>query len=410
MKNIISINYIPYVIRLKINHIIDILVVQKTPCMGILIFYATISIFFSFLCSILEAVLLSINPTFINLKKKEEKPYAITLEELKKDVDKPLIAILTLNTIAHTVGAILVGVQAKVAYVEIYGDTTRSVFGFTITEDAMVGIVSTVMTILILVASEIIPKTIGATYWRQLANFTAKTLKAMVLALKYTGLLWVLQLFTKLVGGKGHHGSALSREDFTAMADIAHEDGVFEKSESTIIKNLLRFDEVLAKDIMTPRAVLKMTSENLSIQEFFTDNPKMQFSRIPVYSENVDHITGFVLKDHILEEIINNNGDVALSEIRRDLLVTRRNTPIPRLFDILIRKREHIALVVDEYGSVSGLVTMEDIIETLLGQEIMDESDNVADLQELARKNWEQRAKQSGVINENNSESTEKKA
>lgn len=377
--------------------------------MSLLIFYAIISIFFSFLCSILEAVLLSINPTFINLKKKEGKPYAITLEELKKDVDKPLIAILTVNTIAHTVGAILVGVQAKVAYAEIYGNTTRSIFGFTITEDVMVGIVSTVMTILILVASEIIPKTIGATYWRQLANFSAKSLKAMVLALKYTGLLWVLQLFTKLVGGKGHHGSALSREDFTAMADIAHEDGVFEKSESTIIKNLLRFDEVLVKDIMTPRAVVKMVSEDLSIQEFFANNPKMQFSRIPVYSENVDHITGFVLKDNILEEIINNNGDAALSEIRRDLLVTKRNTPIPKLFDTLIRKREHIALVVDEYGSVSGLVTMEDIIETLLGQEIMDESDNVANLQELARKNWEQRAEQSSVIAENDSESTDKK-
>lgn len=377
--------------------------------MSLLIFYAIISIFFSFLCSILEAVLLSINPTYINLKKKEGKPYASTLEELKKDVDKPLIAILTVNTIAHTVGAILVGVQAKVAYAEIYGNTTRSIFGFTITEDVMVGIVSTVMTILILVASEIIPKTIGATYWRQLANFTAKTLKVMVLALKYTGLLWVLQLFTKLVGGKGHHGSALSREDFTAMADIAHEDGVFEKSESTIIKNLLRFDEVLVKDIMTPRTVMKIASEQKTIQEFFVENPKLGHSRIPVYSKNVDHITGFVLKDNILEEMINNKGGAALSEIRRDLLVTKRNTPIPTLFDILIRKREHIALVVDEYGSVSGLVTMEDIIETLLGQEIMDESDNVADLQELARKNWEQRAERSDVITENNSESTKKK-
>ena len=376
--------------------------------MSLLIFYAIISIFFSFLCSILEAVLLSINATFINLKKKEEKPYAITLEELKKDVDKPLIAILTLNTIAHTVGAILVGVQAKVAYAEIYGGTERSFFGISITEDVMVGVVSTIMTILILVASEIIPKTIGATYWQQLANFTAKTLKIMVLALKYTGLLWILQLFTKLVGGKGHHGSALTREDFTAMADIAQEDGVFEKSESTIIKNLLRFDKVLVKDVMTPRAVVKMTSEELSIQEFFTDNPKMRFSRIPIYNDNVDNITGFVLKDNILEEMINNNGDTVLSEIRRDILITKRNTTIPTLFDILIRKREHIALVVDEYGSVSGLVTMEDIIETLLGLEIMDESDNVADLQELARKNWEHRAKQTNVIDEDTSETTEK--
>ncbi len=366
--------------------------------MGLLIFYAVISIFFSFLCSILEAVLLSVTPTFVNIKKKEGKAYAETLEELKKDVDKPLIAILTLNTIAHTVGAILVGVQAKVAYAELYGSTTRSLFGIEFTEDLMVGVVSTIMTILILVASEIIPKTIGATFWRQLSNFTAKTLKGMVLVLKWTGLLWVLQLFTKLVGGKGHHGSVLSRDDFSAMADIAQEEGVFEQSESTIIKNLLRFDEVLVKDIMTPRAVMKIASEEQTIQDFFTENSKMRFSRIPVHGDNVDHITGFVLKDNILEEMIHDNGDNPLSEIRRDILATERNTPIPKLFDTLISKRIHIALVVDEYGSISGLVTMEDIIETLLGLEIMDESDSVADLQELARKNWQDRAQRLGII------------
>jgi len=288
--------------------------------MALLVFYAVISIFFSFLCSILEAVLLSINPTFINIIKKEGKGYAETLEALKKDVDQPLIAILTLNTVAHTVGAILVGVQAKVAYAELYGTTTRSILGIEFTEDLMVGVVSTLMTILILVASEIIPKTIGATYWKQLANFTAKTLKIMVLVLKYTGLLWLLQLFTRLVGGKGHHGSVLSREDFTAMADIAHEDGVFEKSESTIIKNLLRFDEVLVKDVMTPRTVMKTAQEGLSIQNYYDENPKMRFSRIPVFSDKEDHITGYVLKDNILEELVRNNGTKALSEIKRELL------------------------------------------------------------------------------------------
>lgn len=366
--------------------------------MGLLIFYAIISIFFSFLCSILEAVLLSITPTFINVKKREGKSYATTFETLKKDVDQPLIAILTLNTVAHTVGAILVGVQAKVGYAELYGNTTRTVLGIEFSEDLMVGVVSTIMTILILVASEIIPKTIGATYWRQLSNFTAKTLNIMVLGLKYTGLLWILQLFTKLVGGKGHHGSVLSREDFTAMTDMAHEEGVFEKSESTIIKNLLRFDEVQVKDIMTPRAVMKIASGQKTIKAFFEENPKLRFSRIPIFHEKMDNITGFVLKDNVYEEIINQNGDMPLTELKRDILITRRSTPIPKLFDILIAKREHIALVVDEYGSVAGLVTMEDVIETLLGLEIMDESDNIADLQSFARKNWEDRAKQAGVI------------
>lgn len=378
--------------------------------MGLLIFYAFISIFFSFLCSILEAVLLSITPTFVNVKKREGKSYATTLEDLKKDVDKPLIAILTINTIAHTVGAILVGVQAKVAYAELYGTTTRSILGVEFTEDLMVGVVSTIMTILILVASEIIPKTIGATYWKQLSNFTAKALNIMVLGLKFTGLLWILQLFTKLVGGKGHHGSVLSREDFTAMTDMAHEEGVFEKSESTIIKNLLRFDEVLVKDVMTPRAVMKIAPSNKTIRSFFEDNPKLRYSRIPVFEGKMDNITGFVLKDNVYEEIINENGEMPLEEIRRDILVTRRSTPIPKLFEIFVAKREHIALVVDEYGSIAGIVTMEDVIETLLGLEIMDESDNVADLQLLARKNWENRAKQSGVIGSAPEKSTEKKS
>ena len=235
--------------------------------MGLLIFYALISIFFSFLCSILEAVLLSVTPTFINLKKSEGKSYADDLEALKKDVDRPLIAILTLNTVAHTVGAILVGVQAKVAYVELYGSKTRSVFGIEFTEDLMVGVVSTIMTILILVASEIIPKTIGATYWKQLANFTTKALNVLIFPLKWTGILWLLQLTTKLIGGKGH-GSVLSREGFLVMADMAHEEGVFQENESQIIKNLLTFKDVFAKDVMTPRTVMKAEDENTTVASF----------------------------------------------------------------------------------------------------------------------------------------------
>jgi CBS domain containing-hemolysin-like protein len=366
--------------------------------MGLLVIFALLSIFFSFLCSILEAVLLSVTPTFINVKKKGGKPYAVVLEKLKNDVDKPLIAILTLNTLAHTVGAILVGVQAKEIYTDTYDNTQTQIFGFAFTEELMVGLVSALMTLLILVASEIIPKTIGATYWKQLAHFCALALDIMVLAMKWTGLLWMLQLFTRLVGKKELHGSVLSREDFTAMAEIAREEGVFHESESKVIKNLLRFDQVRAKDVMTPRAVMKIASESTLIKDFYEANPDLQFSRIPVHGDPMDMITGFVLKDNVLEAIIRNNGHKPLAEIRRDLLVTKRDTPIPQLFDKLIAKREHIALVVDEYGSVSGLVTMEDVIETLLGLEIMDESDNVEDLQLLARKKWEERAKRTGII------------
>lgn len=369
--------------------------------MGLLILYAIISIFFSFLCSILEAVLLSVTPTFINLKKNEGKAYATDLESLKNDVDRPLIAILTLNTIAHTVGAILVGVQAKVAYADLYGSTSRNILGIKFTEDVMVGLVSTIMTILILVASEIIPKTIGATYWKQLANFTTKALKVLIFPLRITGILWLLQLTTKLIGGKSH-GSVLSRESFVAMAEIAHEEGVVDTSESKVIKNLLTFKQVQAKDVMTPRTVMKTEDETMDIKTFFEANSNIRFSRIPIYSENPDNITGLVLKDDVFKEMALGNGNKLLADVKRSIIVVNRSLPIPTLFEHLVDSRNHMALVVDEYGSVSGLVTMEDVIETLLGLEIMDESDNVSDLQVLARKSWEERAKRLGILDGDN--------
>ena len=355
--------------------------------MAILILTAVLSIFFSFLCSILEAVLLSVTPTFINLKKNEGKAYATELETLKKDVDKPLIAILTLNTIAHTVGAILVGVQAENLPYKF------EMFGIN-----MVGIISAIMTILILVVSEIIPKTIGANYWKQLGNFTAKSLKILIFPLKWTGILWVLQLTTKLIGGKSAHGSVLSREDFTAMAEIAEEEGVFKKSESKVIRNLLGFKEIKVKDVMTPRTVLETADEKQTIKSFYDNHKKLRFSRIPVFSENPDDITGYFLKDNLLEGMINGNENETLASIKRNIIITDRELSIPSLFEKLIEQKEHIALVVDEYGSVSGIVSQEDVIETLLGLEIMDESDNVEDLQQLARKSWEKRAKRMGII------------
>ena len=360
--------------------------------MTLSLFYAFITIFFSFLCSILEAVLLSVTSTFINLKKKEGMRYASTLEALKKDVDKPLIAILTLNTIAHTVGAILVGVQAE------------KVFG---TGDNSIMIVSAIMTFLILVLSEIIPKTIGATYWKSLAGFSSTALNVLIFPLKYTGILWLLQLTTKLIGGKGH-ASGLSREGFIAMTDIAHEEGVFHESESKVIKNLLNFKEVLAKDIMTPRTMMITENETQTIEKFFLEHPNLRVSRIPVYSEHIDNVTGLVLKDDVFKEMADKNGKKTLSDIKRDIIIVSRRIAIPKLFEKLVDSKNHMALVVDEFGSVSGLVTMEDVIETLLGLEIMDESDSVADLQSLARQNWEARAKRLGMIDDDIKSKTKK--
>ncbi len=353
--------------------------------MTLLLVYALLSIFFSFLCSILEAALLSFTPSFLKLKSQEGKGYAKTLTAFKKDIDQPLIAILTLNTIAHTVGAILVGVQAeKLPYkIEILGVN-------------MVGIVSAIMTLLILVISEIIPKTIGATYWKKLGSFTALFLKVIIFPLKYTGILWLLKLTTKLIG-KSAHVTSMSREEFIAITDTAEQEGIFEENESAVIKNLLLFKSVIAKNVMTPFPVVTSEDESKSLSEFHGTHKNLKFSRIPVYKEKSHNITGFVLKDDLLEEIVEERGDKPLSDIKREITVVQDETPIPDLFDTFIKQRAHIALVVDEFGNTTGIVTMEDIIETLLGLEIMDESDAIEDMQVQARKNWEQRAKRMGI-------------
>ncbi|SDR90306.1 Hemolysin, contains CBS domains [Gillisia sp. Hel1_33_143] len=356
--------------------------------MGVLILFASLAIFFSFLCSILEAVLLSITPTFIRVKKKEGKAYANTLARFKQDIDKPLIAILTLNTIAHTVGAILVGVQAE----KVFGDGGNAV-----------GIVSAIMTVAILILSEIVPKTIGATYWQSLGKFTVVTLKILIFPLKYTGILWLMMLTTKLIG-KSAHVSTMSREEFLAITDAAEEEGFFEEKETTVIKNLLVFKSVKAKDVMTPFSVATIENEATRIEDFHREHKNLKFSRIPIYREKPNNITGFVLKDDILEEMIDEKGVEPLSILKRDVFITDPNTPIPELFEIFIKRKAHISIVSDQYGNTVGLVTMEDIIETLLGLEIMDESDHIEDMQLMARQNWEKRAKKLGLIQQNESE------
>ncbi|MEO2070630.1 MAG: CNNM domain-containing protein [Zunongwangia sp.] len=350
--------------------------------MGLLLIFATCSIFFSFMCSILEAALLSFTPSYIKIKKQEGKHYAEVLANFKKDIDKPLIAILTINTVAHTVGSILVGVQAE----KTYGDGSNAV-----------GIVSGILTLGILILSEIIPKTLGATYWDKMGAFTANTLRLMIAPLKYTGLLWLLMLTTRLIG-KSAKVNTMSREEFAAITEAAEEEGVFEENESTVIKNMLVFKSVVAKDIMTPFSVAITEDESMSIADFHHSHKNLKFSRIPVYKDKSNNISGFILKDDVLEEMIKQNGQSKLETLKREIFVTTSEVPIPDLFDIFIRKRTHISIVTDEFGNVVGLVTMEDIIETLLGLEIMDESDSIEDMQKLARKSWERRAKRLGLI------------
>ena len=351
--------------------------------MNLLILYVTLTIILSFLCSILEAVLLSVNSTFLKLKISEGKRYAENLQKMKNNIDEPLIIILTLNTIAHTVGAILVGVQAKEVYSSL-NNNSYELFGVFLTEDIVVGIVSSVMTVLILLVSEIIPKTLGATYWHKLVSFTSIFLNSIIPLFRYSGILFLLQFFTRLIG-KSENNYVFTREDFSTMAEIAEEEGIIEETESDIIKNMVKFKDVKIRNIMTPFSVMKIASESETIEDFYNKNPKLSFSRIPIYSKKTDNITGYVLKDNILEQIVKKNGNSPLVSIKRKSIFSNYESLIPKVFDRLIKDREHISIVTDEYGTVTGIVTMEDIIETLLGREIMDETDTVKDMQVLAK-------------------------
>jgi CBS domain containing-hemolysin-like protein len=362
------------------------------PYMGLLITFFLLSICFSFLCSIWEAVLLSITPSYVEVQNKQGTQTGKLLKSFKDDIDRPLSAILTLNTIAHTVGAIGVGAQAG----QMFGDEHIIIFG-TEMPFSMEAFVGAAMTLAILILSEIIPKTLGANYWKQLSSFTVKSLNIVIYLL--WPLVWLSQFITKKLK-KDKNKSILSRADFYAMAEIGEKEGIFRSNESKIIYNLLRLNTIRAKDIMTPRTVVKAANQSTKIEDFFNNNLKLQFSRIPVFADSKDHINGFVLKDEILSNIIAENGAAPLKDIMREIMIVNEQIPLPDLFNNLIEKREHIALVVDEFGGMAGIVTMEDVIETLLGLEIVDEQDNIEDMQSLARRNWEKRARNLGLLEE----------
>ncbi len=363
--------------------------------MGLLILFFLVSIIFSFLCSVWEAVLLSITPAYAQIQLEKGNDVGKLIKSFKDNIDRPLAAILTLNTIAHTVGAIGVGSQATKVWES--GTGIDIPLGITTIHIASEAIVATIMTLAILILSEIIPKTIGANYWQRLTGFTVKSLRIVIWLLDIIGLVKLSQFITKKLK-KDKSKSVFSKADFTAMAAIGEKEGVFQKGESKIIQNLLRFDTIRAKDIMTPRTVVIAAKEEMTIQDFYNENKNLRFSRIPIFKDSKDHISGFILKDVLLTALINDEGDRPLKDIMREILIVNEQINVPELFNRLMETREHIALVVDEFGGMSGIVSMEDVIETLLGMEIMDEFDNTADMQQLARKNWEKRAKDLGLI------------
>ena len=344
----------------------------------LLVSYILLALIFSFLCSVAEAVLLSITPSYIAGLRDRKPKLSGLLKRLKQDnVDQSLAAILTLNTIAHTVGAIGSGSKATV------------VFG-----SAWFGLFSALMTLAILFLSEIIPKTIGAVYWRNLAGLTAQFVRGLIWSLY--PLIWVSEALTRLIARR-KSAHVFSREEFIAMAGIGERAGKLDQHESRIIKNLFRFDLLTAKDIMTPRTVISGLPQDMSVTEALDVKPSVTHSRLPLYQGNLDHITGFILRDDLLIAKAQDRGDVKLETLKREIKTVLDDMSLSNLLEFLLEKRQYIALVIDEYGGTQGLVTTEDVVETLLGMEIVDEMDRVEDMQVLARQQWAKRARALGL-------------
>jgi len=349
--------------------------------MAELLFYFTLSIVVSFFCSMWEAVILSVTPSFISRMQTEKPHTGHLLNRLKEDIDRPLSAILTLNTFAHTIGALGVGVQAG----KLFGTHQVDLILFQATYESLI---AGAMTLSILVLSEIIPKTLGANFWKQLTPFTVRSLRVLMIVL--APFVWLSKWITRLV--KTEKGrSVFSRADFAAMADAGLKSGALDREEKSIIQNLLRLENLKVRDIMTPRSVIMMLDQDMPMKDIYAEIKPMVFSRIPVYKDHPDNITGLILKDNILENLAQDKHAVKASEIKRDILFVEDNFTVAKLMDTLILNREHLAMVVDDFGSIVGLVTMEDLFETLLGLEIVDETDRVEDLQKLALEKWKKR-------------------
>ncbi|PXA04070.1 hypothetical protein DDZ13_08505 [Coraliomargarita sinensis] len=345
--------------------------------MALLIFYVGIALGFSFLCSLLEASLLTITNTQLQAAKSRGKRWSGRLQKLKEDIDKPLAAILTLNTIAHTMGATGAGAQ----YAKVYGDATGGIF-------------AGALTLAVLVLTEIIPKTLGARYAVFFAPFTASVLPFLQTILR--PIVAVCQLITRLITFGRSAEAPKHREELLAVARLGEVEGTIKADESRIVRNMLELHRINAASIMTPRTVVHMLPEATTLAEFVESTGKTKFSRIPVFAENSEVVTGFVLRSDALQACLQDPGQT-LSTLRRDIAFVPNLMKVDDLIQQLLNQKLHIAMVQDEFGSTVGLVTLEDALETLMGVEIMDEHDRVTDLQAHARDIWRKRAREMGI-------------
>jgi len=340
----------------------------------LLLAYMGFAIGVSFVCSILEATLLSMTPAHIAGLEAEQPKVALRLFHLHAHVDRPLAAILSLNTIANTLGAAAVGAQAQT----LWGSHALAA-------------ISALLTLLILFFAEIIPKTLGAVFWRKLAPMASYALPVMIFMT--WPLVRVSELLTKLVKRGSKARDAVSREDVAALARLGGQQGTLDASESRMLEGLFRFRDLCAREIMTPRPVVFTLSSTATVGEAIKEPRVSVFSRIPVYGDGVEDIRGYVLKDELLLRAAKDEHSLPVGDLCREIVIIPDSLPLPALFEKLVAKRQQIALVVDEYGGFDGVVTMEDLLETLLGLEIVDEADTVKDMRAMARRRWDRKAR-----------------
>src|SRR5690554_1287416 len=352
--------------------------------MTLLLIYLFSALITSFICSISEAVLLSTPISYLKSRIQIGDKNAEKLLLQKDDIDKPLSAILSLNTIAHTVGAAGVGAQATLLFGEAY-----------------FGLVSAVLTILILFITEIIPKTLGANYNKQLIGATATTIRIMIFV-SYP-LVIISSFLTKLLS-KNKSEFSTSREEVSALASIGTEEGIFAEKENKIIQNLIKLKNIKVSEIMTPRVVVVTADEEMTLQKFLENKEFLHFSRIPIYRTNKDNITGYVFRAQVFEMLAEVQFNKKLKDIRREILTFKKSTTLFNAWDEMLAKREHIFLVIDEYGGMDGITTLEDIIESLLGFEIIDEKDKVDDMQQFALERWKEKKKKYDLLKKHSSE------
>lgn len=346
------------------------------PTIALILFFI-LALGVSFLCSLLEAIILSVPRGHVESEIQKGRRSGRLLKKLKSHIDRPLSAILTLNTIAHTVGATGVGAMAM----EIWNDSL------------IVGIVSAVVTICILVFSEVIPKTLGAVHSRALAPFAAYTITGMVLALIWIGVVPILERLARLLTPRSARGT-ISREELHAFAELSHTEGAIHLAESRVIQNLLALRNIRVKDVLTPRPVLFTLQQDQTISEVVANHRPLRFSRIPIFGKDHDDITGVVHRYKLLSTDDEGKGDQPLLTIADELPAIPDTKTVASALEQFIATRRHIFLVVDEYGGTEGIITFEDVIETLLGVEIIDEFDAVKDMRKLARELGQRRHKQ----------------